>query len=104
VSGRRAAGVVGDWGGVGAGAGAVGGREAGARQGFGECLAGGLAGCAIGFLDRHGEREVGGERGFCCPSRVPPAGAVAGVHRGGKQQMAARKVASRKRGRVWLRL
>jgi hypothetical protein len=60
VSGRRAAGVVGD--GAGACACACAGREAGARPGFGGCLAGGLAGCAIGFLDRHGERVVGRER------------------------------------------
>jgi hypothetical protein len=43
VSGRRAAGVVGD----GGAACAV--REVGARLGFGGFLSGGLAGCAIGF-------------------------------------------------------
>lgn len=71
VSGRRAAGVVGDGGTAGAGAG----REVGARLGFGGCLAGGLAGCAIGFLDRHGERVLERERGFCS-SRVSAGGVV----------------------------
>jgi hypothetical protein len=66
VSGRRAAGVVGD-GGAAAAAGV--GREVGPRLGFGGCLGGGLAGCAIGFLDRRGRGECYMERGFC-PSRA----------------------------------